>query len=267
MVSGNTSSLTLSEGWRSNCIRQRAQRYAFSFELQSSTLESLLKSSQPVFFLLPQEDYANVNTLETRLQTVAKTMIAKPLGASSGRDEAPNSHGIAGNGFGNGSQPASFQQQPNQMGYPRNAQALLNYSNAQSMGGQQNMLMGGLGGSHQPAMLNMSLGSSAMNTGSGNLGWGGNRAVPNYAAGLAMSSPAVPKVESSLKGGMGMNLAQQVAQQSGALQRPRNGLPSSGPGPVMSNGAPVLLRGSRDQWLPGQPTGMVSALRALCRVN
>ena len=73
-------------------------------------------------------------------------------------------------------------------------------------------------------------------------------------AGMGMGQAAMPKVESGVNG-MGMaGMGPMQPGHPGMLRGQGNG---PGQGPIMSNGAPVLLRGTRD-WMPGQTPSMIN---------
>lgn len=209
-----------------------------------------------------QEEYTDTNTLESRLQDVARRMVShqgrgrqeagRPpvpptvpeANGFAGPDSAPGHSFGAGTGFGSGGQVSQLLNQParglQQNGFLRDAAP-----------GQQTALAGlttgGSGSfpvSQGPTACHQSRGAPSPQPGPGT-------SVP-------MSSPAVPKSEP----GAG---ALQLGPQYGA--RPSGPQPSSSllqtptlgaaVPPVMSNGAPVLLRGSRD-WQPGPSPGLIN---------
>ncbi|KAK9824572.1 hypothetical protein WJX72_011411 [[Myrmecia] bisecta] len=196
-----------------------------------------------------KEEYADLTTLEARLQNVARRMVARtnPGAGTSGRPPAgPGFPGMGmpqqnGNGF-----MATYGQPSN---FNSSGQMLQQNGSGQVPGVQSSGLQQTSSATTSAAQPSQTLGSAG--SGSFNQGSNGGQMLGTSAA-LPLSSPALIKMDGSEQ-----QLSMGPLQgQPGMPWNQGNAAPSSGTGPVMSNGAPVLLRNSRDAWMPGQPTTM-----------
>lgn len=170
----------------------------------------------------------DVSTLEQRLQSVARRMVSTTSRSASRPNPGAQQHGFAG---------ASGAAQPAYGGQ------------AGAYGSSQAAQQAGSGGMGQTSTAGQADGGAQAQPFAGP----GPRAPsgqpgPNPAA----SSPQAVKAEN----GGGAPGADAMAP-SPAYAPGLRGM-AGGAAPVMSNGAPVLLRGARD-WVPGQALGMIQA--------
>ena len=204
-----------------------------------------------------QEEYADTGTLEGRLQDVARRMVSHqggrrpeagrpPVGPSLGQSNsfagpaaaAGPSYG-AGAGFGSGGQVNQLLSQPSrslsQNGFLSDPASGLQQASVSGLGTANGGALAGTLGQNA-GLLNRSAPSPQLSNG----------------ATMPVSSPAVPKPENGLGS---LQMPSQFGMRTNGLQSASGLLqtPTLGPSgqPVMSNGAPVLLRGSRDWPSPG----------------
>lgn len=185
----------------------------------------------------PQEEYTDVSTLEQRLQSVARRMVSTTSrsGSASRPNPGQQQHSYAGPSA--GAQPA----------YAGQAAA---YGGSQA---QQQAPAPGSAGPAQTSTAGPGDGAAQAQQYAGPTRAASGQAGPNPVP----SSPQQVKLENGSAGALGMD----AMAQGGAYAPGLRGLPG-GAAPVMSNGAPVLLRGARD-WVPGQSLGMI---QVRCRV-
>ena len=255
-----TSSQTLCVAWKRLCIGLPTPRCAK--QLQNQLFGLCHWAGLKIAFL--QEVYADTGTLESRLQDVARRMVnhqggrrpeagRPPMGPSlpqsngfAGPTASAGSSYGAGAGFGSGGPVNQLLNQPSrtlpQTGFLSDtAPGLPQTSGAGHAAGGP----GSLQGTGQTTGL--------MSRGAASPQLSGAPAMP-------MAAPTVPKTEPGL-GNLQLSSPQYGLRPAG-LQPGPGMLQSPTPGPsgqpVMSNGAPVLLRGSRD-WAPAGPSaGLVN---------
>jgi hypothetical protein len=212
--------------------------------------------------LVVQAEYVDTSTLETRLQNVARRMVSTPRRSEA---ERPPSSTPQQNGYIAGEVTSR---------YPPSASARI-FNGANNLVGPS-----GVNAPQESSLLPS--GSAAMPSssapglgmpGPGNSQFMQHPGMPMHSAGGLGSSRMVPGQvgDSTSLGLLGGSQIKADAPPTGSLGMggvgayPMNtshpnfirGQNQPGPGPVMSNGAPVLLRASRD-WVPGQSTSMLN---------
>lgn len=221
--------------------------------------------------LFPQAEYVDTSTLETRLQNVARRMVStNPRRSDSERPptsvplqngflpgESPgSSYGAttSGRGFGSGSNLGSSGLNAPQDALLPSASTGMPHASGGGSG------MPGAGGNHfmqHPGMPMHSapgMSSSRMLQGQ----------VSDSGMGMGMLGSGQVKPDPGPSGGIGMGGMGSYPMNSGHSNFIRNQNPP-GPGPVMSNGAPVLLRSSRE-WTPGQTSNVIN-VRSILSVS
>ena len=193
----------------------------------------------PIATARVQDEYVDVSTLEQRLQSVARRMVSTTSrsGSVSRPNPGPQQHGAPG---------------PSGAAQPAYAGQAAPYSGSQA---QQQALPPGSAGLGQTSTTGPGDGAGQAQQFAGQAG---RMQSGQIAANPASSSPQQVKLENGT-GALGLD----AMAPSGAYQPGFRGLPGGTGAPVMSNGAPVLLRGSRD-WVPGQSLGMIQARSCLC---
>ena len=238
-----------------------------------------------------QEDYTNQHTLEQRLQNVAKRMVSRHP-AQQGRQPHPALLGLQHGQGTNQPALASTASNGflNQLGLSSNVQQQ-NHPNSFSLGGrslaqsspQLNMQGNGFASPNLHPEGGLGLGNhGAPHHSSGSNGFmnpslpaGGNQQVPGglpgslrgpgqqAGGGMVGGSPSVhlppaglqPKLEPGAAGlpGMGQFSGMPEASTGVPFPKAQAPTPSASPGPIMSNGAPVLLGRSRNtDWAGNQ---------------
>ena len=196
---------------------------------------------QPVGSLaVPQEEYQDLQTLEQRLQHVARNLVGTGRAASAQRQQQQQQQQVMQQQMANNGFPAcGMQPYPMQM-QGMGAQMPGMYQQASSIGVAQGNAPQQAFAAQQRAM-------------------GGMGSAPGFrvAPGPGMQSSLLPADQVALPAN-GFQQQQQQQQQHPGMSRGQV-LPS-GAAPVMSNGAPVLLRNApRNEW--GAQNGTASLVR------
>ena len=215
-----------------------------------------------------QAEYTDPNTLEARLQNVARRMVSttprRQDGERAPATPPPQQNGYAGPGQPGGNYPSGAPggQFPNAGGLqgfpgPSGTIAPQDQLLASSTAGLQSSMpqaMGMQSGQPRPYAQHMSMpGQQQGVPGASRLGPG----QESQAMGLLGSSQIKAEGGSNPMGmAQGGNFSMNGSSHAGFMQQQQQ-QQAPGNGPVMSNGAPVLLRSSRD-WAPGQSPTVIN---------
>ena len=267
MRSSGRSCLTSCGGWRKRCTGLQPRRYSPQAKRSSRvTLTGLLpcppeRSAAHRMRCCLQEEYIDESTVEMRLQNVARRMVSTTPRRSDGERPASSgpqqngcppadagSAGLGASGFARG-----FSGAGGLLGQGLNAAQ--EHSLPAGSQGLPSASAGPMGMSAGPASQYMQHPGMQMQL-PGTVG--GSRLMPGQEVpGMGLLGSGQLKVDSPGGGGMPMGPMGGYPLNPGhpGYLRGQGGAP--GNGPVMSNGAPVLLRSSRD-WVPGQSPSVLN---------
>ena len=212
-----------------------------------------------------QAEYIDTSTVETRLQNVARRMVSTtPRRAE---PERPASSGPQQNGYppadnGGPAFGASTFARAYNGGHLPAPNLPGEHSLPAGSSGMPHPSTAGMGMPGMPPSQFMQHGGVPMHP---QAALGGSRMLPSEAAEAPGMGPMLGvgqmKVESPGAGG-GMSMGPMSGYPLAPAQQP-SFMRGQGSTPVMSNGAPVLLRSSRD-WVPGQSPSVLNVRLSLC---
>jgi hypothetical protein len=272
MRSSGRSCLTLCGGWRRPCTGQRPQRYSPAAGVQRpgrGLLPCPARCQAPTRVRWPlQAEYIDESTVEARLQNVARRMVSttprrseaeRPASSGPQQNGYPPPDGSAG-GFGASGFPRGFSGAGSLLGPGLNAPQ--EHSLPAGSAGLPQASTGPMGMSAGPSSQYMQHPGVPMHSPSA---LGSSRLMPGQPGEVPgmgpLLGPGQLKVDSPGGGGMPMGPMGGYPLNAGHPGYLR-GQGAPGTGPVMSNGAPVLLRSSRD-WVPGQSPSVLNVRQLL----